>query len=168
MRRWYLLALVAAALTGPASNQARAVEAGETAPAFSIESSAGGKLSLEDYRGKIVYLDFWASWCVPCRVSLPWMAEIQKKYGAQGVQVIAVNVDKKRSDAERFADPLNGGLSIGYDPAGSVPALYQIKGMPTSYLIGQNGEVLSVHSGFKDSTAAEVEQEIVAKIGELK
>ena len=80
----------------------RGPEAGQPAPAFALPNAKGDTFVLERMRGKVVYVDFWASWCGPCRRSFPWMNEMQQKYGEQGLVIVGVNVDKKRSDADRF------------------------------------------------------------------
>src|SRR5581483_7906899 len=81
---------------------AAAVAVGEAAPAFALPSAQGSTVALADLRGKVVYVDFWASWCGPCKRSFPWMNELAQRYGKDGLAIVAVNVDKKRSDAERF------------------------------------------------------------------
>jgi thiol-disulfide isomerase/thioredoxin len=149
-----LLALAAIALLG---SPALAVDAGQSAPAFELPGR-NGTLSLDKFKGKTVYLDFWASWCGPCKQSFPWMNEMQSRYGAQGLQVLAINLDQKAEDAQSFlkANPAN--FEVAFDPAGKVPHTYAIKGMPTSMLIAPNGQVLMVHSGFKEEQARELEQ----------
>jgi thiol-disulfide isomerase/thioredoxin len=94
-------ALVIGALSVAAG--AAAVGVGETAPAFALPTAAGDTVTLDKLRGRIVYVDFWASWCAPCRRSFPWMNEMQQKYGPRGFVVVGVNVDKKRADARSSA-----------------------------------------------------------------
>lgn len=151
-----LLAIAAMTLLGA---PVWAVDAGQGAPGFELPGQAG-TLSLEKYKGKTVYLDFWASWCGPCKQSFPWMNDMQNRYGAQGLQVLAVNVDQKPDDAKAFLQANPAQFAVAYDPAGKVPKAYAIKGMPTSVLIGPDGKVLMVHSGFKQEQAAELEQHI--------
>lgn len=136
-----------------------AAEPGTPAPAFSLEGPAG-PVSLAALRGKYVYLDFWASWCAPCKRSFPWMTDLQKRYGEAGLQVVAINVDTARADADRFLAQTPAGFAIAWDPAGSVARQYKIKGMPSSVLIDPKGQVLHVHSGYNDDTARKIEQEI--------
>ena len=83
---------------------ARALVPGEAAPAFVLPTAAGETLDLASLRGKVVYVDFWASWCTPCRRSFPWMSDMQARYRDAGLVVVGVNVDKRRADAERFLD----------------------------------------------------------------
>ena len=129
---------------------ALAATTGEPAPAFTLPEAGGAPVALEKLRGKVVYVDFWASRCGPCKRSFPWMGEMQKKYGDGGFAVVAINVDKKRADAERFLAVTPGAFTIVYDPAGSVAGAYDVKGMPTSYLVDRAGKIVAVDSGFRD------------------
>jgi cytochrome c biogenesis protein CcmG/thiol:disulfide interchange protein DsbE len=148
-----LLALLAAAL--PALGAAP----GAPAPAFEL-AGRSGTVSLAAYRGKFVYLDFWASWCGPCKRSFPWMGELQKRYGPAGLEVVAINLDTSRADADRFLAQVPAGFTVAYDPAGAIARQYAIKGMPSSVLIDPDGRVLQVHAGFNDDTPAKVEGEL--------
>ena len=143
---------------------AQAIEVGAAAPAIDIGGTVG-RLTLDQFRGKTVWLDFWASWCGPCKQSFPWMNALQDKYGAQGLQVLAVNVDAQGADAQRFLAEHPARFALGFDPAGATPRGYQVKGMPTSVLIGPDGRVLRVHSGFRESEQAELEQQIRNALG---
>lgn len=105
-------------------------------------------LDLSAYRGRVVYLDFWASWCAPCRLSFPWMNELQQMYGNKGLVVIAVNVDHDHQPAEQFLKESPPGFKIVFDPDGRIASRYDIKDMPTTVLIGRDGKVHYVHSGF--------------------
>jgi cytochrome c biogenesis protein CcmG/thiol:disulfide interchange protein DsbE len=117
-------------------------------------------LDLSAYKGKVVYLDFWASWCTPCRLSFPWMNQLQARYGRDGLVVIGVNVDHDRALADEFLAANRGNFPIVYDPHGALAGKYDFKDMPTSFLIGRDGKVRSVHSGFfpnrEESYAADV------------
>ena len=138
---------------------AAAVELGAPAPAFEL-TGLNGVLRLGNYQGKVVYLDFWASWCGPCRQSFPWMNMLQEKYADQGLQVISVNLDARRPDADRFLAAVPANFVIAFDPAGVTPRQYGVKGMPTSVLIGRDGKVIAQTVGFKPSESAGLEQKI--------
>ena len=138
---------------------AGAVQPGQTAPAFELPGLAT-PVQLAAYQGSTVYLDFWASWCGPCRQSFPWMNDMQAKYKAQGLRVLAVNLDQKPADATAFLKDMPAGFDVAFDAAGKTPKAYAIQGMPTSVLIGPDGRVISVHSGFKPEQRAERESEI--------
>ncbi|MBL4819556.1 MAG: TlpA family protein disulfide reductase [Gammaproteobacteria bacterium] len=141
-----------------------AVEVGETAPDFTLKDIEAGKadFTLSDLRGKTVYLDFWASWCGPCLRSLPLYNELYSKYREKGLVVVGINIDNPIEDGLDFLldNPLD--FKIPSDPDGEVTALYEIYGMPTSYLIDAEGVVHLVHEGFRDGDLELIEKEIEA------
>ena len=149
-------AVLASALTMPA----HALAPGQAAPPFEL-----GAVKLSAYQGKLVYLDFWASWCGPCRQSFPWMNAMQARYGAQGLQIVGVNVDAQQGDAIRFLATTPTTFVVAFDPAGATPKSYGIKGMPGSVLIGADGKVLYEHSGFRPADQAELENRIKSALG---
>lgn len=122
----------------------------------------GDVLSLEQLRGKVVYLDFWASWCAPCRESFPWMNELQARFAEQGLVVVAVNVDKERELVEQFLAKYPAAFTVAYDPDGKSAEQFKVKGMPSSYLIDRNGDIRFSHIGFRDKDRAELESRIQA------
>jgi cytochrome c biogenesis protein CcmG/thiol:disulfide interchange protein DsbE len=158
MARALAALLLAAALT-----PAQAASPGAPAPAFTLDGRSG-PVSLAAYKGKYVYLDFWASWCGPCKRSFPWMGELQKRYGPAGLQVVAINVDAARADAQRFLAENPADFVIAYDAEGAVAKQYAIKGMPSSVLIGPDGKIVHVHAGFNDETARTVDASIKAAL----
>ncbi len=105
-------------------------------------------LDLAAFKGQVVYLDFWASWCGPCRESFPWMNRLQGELGHDGLVVIAVNVDRKRAEADRFLREHPAQFRIVYDQDGLLPDEFDVRGMPTSFLIDRNGHVQARHEGF--------------------
>jgi len=153
--------LRAAALAGLCGGPglALALGAGDEAPDFRLDGLAD-KVQLSALRGKWVYLDFWASWCGPCKQSFPWMNELQRRFGPQGLQVVAVNVDAHRDEARRFLAEVPARMAIAFDPRGDTPRRYEIKGMPTSLLIAPDGKVLQVHNGFRADEQAQLEAQI--------
>jgi cytochrome c biogenesis protein CcmG, thiol:disulfide interchange protein DsbE len=118
-------------------------------------SAQAAPLELSAYRGKVVLLDFWASWCNPCRQSFPWMGTIAQEYAAQGLVVVAVNVDRERALADDFLHDNPAQFKIVYDPQGEVARQFQFKDMPTSYLIDRTGHIRFVHPGFYRERAGE-------------
>ena len=141
---------------------ALAAGVGDAAPPFALATASGESVSLATLRGRVVYVDFWASWCGPCRRSFPWMNEMQQKYGARGLAIVGINVDKKRSDAERFLQQTPAGFTIVFDEPGVTPAAYAVKGMPSSYLIDAQGNISAVEIGFFDDRRAAIEERIRA------
>jgi thiol-disulfide isomerase/thioredoxin len=140
-------------------NDANALDVGAKAPDFNL---AGQKdnVKLADLKGQYVYVDFWASWCGPCKQSFPWMNAMHDKYGSKGLKVIGVNLDAKKDDAAKFLAEVPAQFTVAFDGTGATPKAYGVKGMPTSVLIGPDGNVLFTHSGFKDSEKAELETKI--------
>jgi len=126
------------------------------APVFELPGDAG-TVSLKQYRNQVVFVDFWASWCVPCRYSFPWMNEMQERYGEDGLKVIGINVDKDKAMAEKFLEHVPASFDIAYDPEGEVADLYSLKVMPSSYLIDRDGNLVHTHKGFKTSDGSRME-----------
>jgi cytochrome c biogenesis protein CcmG/thiol:disulfide interchange protein DsbE len=138
---------VAATLLGSAS--------GLIAPA-----SAAPPPELGEIKGKLVWVDFWASWCAPCRRSFPWLNEIQARYGKQGLEVIGVNLDNERSAANKFLKDVPARFTLRFDPAGKLAEKFDVKAMPSSFLLDASGNVLASHAGFRLADSAKYESEI--------
>jgi thiol-disulfide isomerase/thioredoxin len=139
---------------------------GQPAPLFELPSEQPTSLVLQQLRGQVVYLDFWASWCGPCRQSFPWMAEMHRRHAAQGLAVVAVNLDTRMADAQAFLKSVPAPFRIAYDPKGQTPREYAIKAMPTSLLIGRDGRVRLIHAGFRPSDTAALEAAILEALKE--
>ncbi len=112
----------------------------------------------QKFIGKPVLVDFWASWCNPCRESFPWMNEIRKKY--PGLEIIAINLDEKKADADSFLSKIPSNFIIHYDPKGVYAKQFGIAGMPSSYLIDADGNIIKEHVGFFSSKKEEYESDI--------
>ncbi len=113
------------------------------APDFTLPNPQGKKLSLRDYRGKLVFLNFWATWCTYCREEMPGMERLYREFKGRGLEILAVNVKDKRSDALAFIKELKLSYTMMMDPEGEVGLLYGAWGMPASYLIDERGMVLA-------------------------
>ena len=136
--------------------------AAEKAPNFVLgKSSKGTEISLSHLKGRVVYLDFWASWCIPCLKSFPWMNEMREKYAEQGLKVIAVSLDHDKDLARRFADEFEAEFTIGFDTRSELADQFDVRGLPASVLISRKGKMLAMHAGFNDEQAIEYESEIV-------
>lgn len=131
----------------------------EQAPTFALQS-AGADVKLSDYRGKIVYLDFWASWCDPCRRSFPWMNQLQSRYGQDGFAVVAINLDESQQNANKFLQQIPASFDIAYDPSGKTAEAYGLKAMPSSFLIDRNGQVIHSSLGYRAAEKRIIEDKI--------
>lgn len=120
------------------------------------------------YRGKVVYLDFWASWCPPCLQSFPWMKKMQDTYGREGLVVIAVNVDHDRQAAEAFMKKTTPNFKVVYDSENKLFDAYQLIGMPTAILFDREGKQRTRHVGWKPADSASYEASIKALLREKK
>jgi cytochrome c biogenesis protein CcmG, thiol:disulfide interchange protein DsbE len=119
-----------------------------------------GPLKLQDLRGKVVYLDYWASWCGPCRQTFPFMNELHARYRDKDFVVVAVTLDKNVADARRFLAQYPANFIIAYDPDGTTARALGVKGMPTSFIINQSGEIVATHVGFNEAYKSKIEREI--------
>ena len=137
------------------------------APAFELPGDSG-TVSLNEYRNKVVYVDFWASWCVPCKHSFPWLNQMQERYGSDGFKVIGINLDKDRAKAEKFLELVPASFDIAYDPDGTVAESYSLKVMPSSYLIDRDGNLIHAHKGFKSSDGSRMETMIIKLLKDSK
>jgi len=131
----------------------------KTAPAFTLPT-ANKSISLSQFQGKVVYLDFWASWCTSCRKSFPWMNKMQERYGKKGLVIVAVNLDKDKAQLDKFLKKYPTNFIIAEDPSGSIAARYKVPGMPSAYLISRKGEITSYHIGFREKDKAKLEEKI--------
>lgn len=134
-----------------------ALDAGAAAPALSLPGPQAA-VELAQFKGQVVYLDFWASWCKPCKQSFPFLNELQSRYGAKGLRVVGVNVDAKRSDADAFLAETPAQFAIGFDAKGDNARRYDVKSMPSSVIVGRDGKVVAVHRGFRPEDRAELER----------
>jgi len=146
--RWARAQLPRAALIGAALTMGCAQAADVALPA-----------PLAPYAGKLVYVDFWASWCGPCAQSFPWLNEMQAKYGKQ-LAIVAVNLDAQSADAQAFLGKHPAKFDVVYDAQGQLAERYHIAGMPSSVILDANGHVIHQHAGFRSAQAADYEAAI--------
>ncbi len=153
-------AIVAALLPAALSLAAAPLKQGDTFPDLAKFNLEG---TLPDTKGKVVLVDFFASWCGPCKESFPVMQELHKKFGDQGLTIVAVNLDKKKSDMDDFLKKHPANFAIVRDAANKLVGEVKIPTMPTSFLLDKTGKVQSVHRGFKgDETRKRYAEEIEA------
>jgi len=114
-----------------------------------INPALAETFSTKPYQGSVLYVDFWASWCAPCRASFPFMNQLKAKYAQAGLEIVAVNLDSNRADAERFLKRIPADFKIYFDPEGMVAREFGVKGMPHSFLLNKEGEIIETHIGFR-------------------
>lgn len=132
-------------------------------PIMSSAQAADTDFNFEKYKGKVLYVDFWASWCTPCRASFPFMQAIAEEHG-DALAVVAINVDKDHADAEKFLKQFEINFDIVYDSQGTLAESFDVKGMPTSYLYDSEGKLLGTHVGFKVKDIEKLEAAIAMAV----
>ena len=125
------------------------------APTFSLPDKAGQNIDLAKLKGQVVMLNFWASWCGPCRTEMPLMDQIYKKYSAAGFTILGVNVDTDSSDAQKFLSQVSVSFPIAFDRDNKVSQMYAVSAMPSTVFIDRQGNVRSIHRGYKAGDEAE-------------
>ena len=145
-----------------------AVEAGATAPELAVArlDEPAQPLSLASLRGSVVYVDFWASWCVPCRLSMPALDALYKQNRARGFAVVGVNKDVSAADARRFLVKVPVTFALATDAQDAAARAFDVKAMPSGYLIDRKGVVRKVHRGFTAETAETLAREVDALLKE--
>ena len=144
------------------ANPAFGVAEGEMAPGFELPVLGGETTrSLSASHGKVRYIDFWASWCPPCRVSVPEIVALQRDLGGSRFQVIAINVDERIDDALKFLERYPMNYDVLSDPQGATAAAYALPGMPTSFVVDPDGRVTLVHVGFRRGDMKAIRAHIV-------
>lgn len=160
LRRRALLTAAMFTLSSGLAPAAPAVAKPFPAPAFSLKDKAGQAHTLADFRGRVVLVDFWASWCAPCKASFPALDALQEELHGEGLDVIAINVDEDRKDADAFLTGKSPSLIVLFDPLGRSPEDFKVEGMPSSFLIDREGNVRFRHMGFTAQTKADFRREI--------
>lgn len=156
------LIMLAALMLASATPLARALEVGTAPPDFSLTTLDGKKVSLASLRGKVVIVDFWASWCAPCKEEMPVLESLYKRFGSKGLVVVGVSVDNDRKNAKTFIDGMKVSFPIVHDADKSVAGKFKPPRMPTSYVIDKAGKVRFVHAGFRKDDAKELEEQVVS------
>lgn len=136
-----------------------------TAPSFSLPGRQGSTVALADLAGKVVYVDFWASWCGPCRESFPWLKAMHDRYAGKGLTIVAINLDKNRHEAEEFLHEFTPPFLVAFDPSGATADAFHVAAMPSSFLVGPSGTILHAAAGFDVKNAPLLEQKIKEALG---
>jgi len=148
----------------PALASEPVLQVGQPPPAIALSDLRGAAVSLEALGGQVVLVDFWASWCVPCREELPLLEALQARHAEQGLKVLAINVDEREKDRGKYLDRHPLALTVLDDSAQAAVAAYQVQKMPTSVLIDRQGLVAAVHYGFTSEDFAELETQVASLV----
>ncbi len=165
------LGLMGCATSGGAASSTQSAgtgqaDVGRPAPEIVVDRLSGGTLALSSLHGKVVLLDVWASWCVPCKQELPMLDAIAGRLHRRGVEVLAVSVDQERENVDKFLAARNRwSLTVAHDPKGAIADTFQPDKMPTSYVIDRQGIIRYVNSGFAPEDAKEIESRLAELAG---
>jgi peroxiredoxin len=164
IRQLPVAALLAAlvALAWPAG----ATDGSLPAPEFTLANRAGGQLSLSGLRGQVVMINFWASWCGPCRQEFPALDEMYRKYKPMGFTMVGINVESEKADAERFLGARPVSFPILFDPDNKVSGNYGVSAMPTTVLVDRQGRLRWQHRAYKPGDEAKYIEQIRAMLRE--
>lgn len=134
---------------------------------FSLPGIEGGKkVNSQNYKGKVMIVDFWASWCGPCKASFAAYNELLKKYGNKGLVIVGINIDNDPSKAADFLAENPASFHIASDPDKKVATTYNLPTMPTAYIIGRDGNILYTHAGYHEGDLAGMEKEVETALGQ--
>jgi thiol-disulfide isomerase/thioredoxin len=157
--------LIFSVLTLAAYENCGAVEVGQAAPKFTLPTLQQGQpTALSQYAGKVVYLDFWASWCAPCRTSFPLLDKMREKFKGQGFDVVAINLDEDKANAEKFLKEIPVGFTVLHDAKGEWADQFVVESMPTSFIIDRQGVIQAIHHGFTSDDIKELESKVSALV----
>lgn len=166
MKRPIVMIALVTCVAGLARPSSAAVESGDE-PELDVSTIDGESVELDEWRGDAVLIDFWATWCQPCRVSFPFYQDLADEYD-EHFHVLAVSVDEDSSSVETFVDQHDITFPVAVDNDHSIASEFEPPTMPTSYLIGPKGEVRSLHEGFEKSDRSELRDEIESLVSEAK
>lgn len=136
------------------------------APDFTLHSRSGQNLRLSDYRGQVVLLNFWASWCGPCRQEMPLLNVLYKRYSKLGFTILGVNVDTDSSKANHYLRDVKVSFPILYDTQNAVVKKYNVNAMPTTVIIDKNGKMRYLHQGYKPGYENDYRKEVIELLRE--
>ena len=161
-----LLAVSLLALLSPPSASASDSLKALPAPAISAKDREGHARSLSEFKGRVVLVDFWASWCAPCKVSFPELDALHEEFHDAGLEVVAINVDEDAKSARAFLAGKSPSMTVLFDPQGRTPEAFKVEGMPSSFLIDRDGNIRFRHMGFTAQTRSDFRREIGILLGE--
>jgi peroxiredoxin len=152
--------IMVSVLLGAMTLTTHANELSGAAPDFTLKSNQGKNIRLQDLRGQVVMLNFWASWCGPCRQEMPLMDDIYKKYEKLGFTILAVSVDEDATDADTFLKSVPVSFPVLYDNTSKVSELFEVDAMPTTIMIDRDGNKRFLHRGYKEGYEIEYEKQV--------
>lgn len=158
LKSFSALGILVMVLLGLTTTVTQAATVSTEAPDFTLKSRSGDNLRLSEERGNIVIVNFWASWCGPCREELPEFEALYQSYADLGVTVYAVNVDDESEKANKLLEDISVSFPVLYDPNGEVSELYDVSAMPTTVMIDRNGVARLMHKGYKSGDEAKYEE----------
>jgi len=161
-----LLVLTALTAVATLSAAAATLQTGAAAPAFQLNSNSGKPLALADFRGQIVLLNFWASWCGPCRQEMPILEQLNRQYHAKGVTLLGINVEPDSAAAVSWLKATPVTFPILFDTDSKVSNLYEVAGMPNTVIIDRKGQVRYIHRGYSAGAENDYLNQIRALIRE--
>lgn len=132
----------------------------EPAPDFTLKSNTGENVRLEEQRGKVVMINFWASWCAPCRQEMPLLDELYQRYERAGFTLLGINVEQDSSAAQRFLSDVGVSFPILFDPTSEVSRAYQVSAMPTTVMVDRDGQVRYVNRGYRPGDEEKYREQI--------
>jgi len=148
------------------ATSAIALAPGDAPPSIDMPDLSGRTVDLRQLEGRVVLIDFWASWCGPCKQELPVLEELHRKYAEQGLVIVGINIDSSSKKMTRFLEGAPVSFRVVHDRKRAVASKYEPEAMPTSYFIARDGKVRYVHEGFEDKDATEIEARIKILLAE--
>lgn len=159
-----LLCIVAALALSASAQASKPLEG--AAPDFTLKSNSGENLRLSEMRGEVVMINFWASWCGPCRQEMPILDELHKRYSKAGFTVLGVNVEQDSSKADKLLKDIPVSFPVLYDPDSVVSKLYSVDAMPSTVMVDRDGNMRYLHRGYKPGYEDDYREQIVELISE--
>jgi len=166
MQKSFRIVLLVLGLAGLYAVPVQAKPVDGKAPDFTLHSRGGQNLRLSDYRGQIVLINFWASWCGPCRQEMPLLQNLYHRYSKLGFTILGVNVDSDSTKANNYLRDMQVTFPILYDNSNSVSKRFNVNAMPTTVIVDRNGNMRFLHQGYKPGYEKDYKKEVVSLIKE--
>jgi len=138
------------------------------APDITLTAVSGKPIRMADLKGHVVLLDFWASWCIPCRRSFPEVDALNRELQPKGLTVIAVNVDEQQKNAYTFLEQYPHTMTVAFDTKGAAAQAFDLQAMPSSMILDRHGRIRFTHEGYTDKTIAQFRSEVLQLMGEAE